>query len=140
MLAVTNLEAIDTWNRDRRSLVLIKFPLYTRSGPPADYDYTYTLCSEGPYKCGTAKRFVSFAGLQIDYYQCKIHPEIWRRMDVVLPLWMPLVIFAALPGIRLIAFVTRVFRRTPPGSCKKCRYNLTGNVSGVCPECGTPVT
>ena len=24
----------------------------------------------------------------------------------------------------------------PPGHCQKCGYNLTGNVSGVCPECG----
>jgi hypothetical protein len=23
--------------------------------------------------------------------------------------------------------------------CKHCAYDLTGNVSGVCPECGTPV-
>ncbi len=27
----------------------------------------------------------------------------------------------------------------PPGSCQKCGYDLTGNVSGVCPECGTGV-
>jgi len=24
-----------------------------------------------------------------------------------------------------------------PPACKQCGYNLTGNVSGVCPECGT---
>ncbi len=24
-------------------------------------------------------------------------------------------------------------------SCAQCSYDLTGNVSGVCPECGTPV-
>jgi hypothetical protein len=24
--------------------------------------------------------------------------------------------------------------------CWKCQYNLTGNISGICPECGTPVT
>jgi len=24
----------------------------------------------------------------------------------------------------------------PPGHCQSCGYNLTGNVSGVCPECG----
>ncbi len=26
-----------------------------------------------------------------------------------------------------------------PGYCLKCNYNLTGNVSGICPECGSPV-
>ena len=25
------------------------------------------------------------------------------------------------------------------GHCTKCGYNLTGNVSGVCPECGTRI-
>jgi len=30
-------------------------------------------------------------------------------------------------------------RRIPTGHCQKCGYNLTGNVSGVCPECGTPI-
>lgn len=23
--------------------------------------------------------------------------------------------------------------------CVKCGYDLTGNVSGICPECGTPI-
>ncbi|HNQ21848.1 MAG TPA: hypothetical protein PKK06_02015 [Phycisphaerae bacterium] len=27
--------------------------------------------------------------------------------------------------------------RVAPRHCKGCGYNLTGNVSGVCPECGT---
>lgn len=31
-------------------------------------------------------------------------------------------------------------RRIPPGHCQICRYNLTGNVSGRCPECGTPLS
>ncbi len=30
-------------------------------------------------------------------------------------------------------------RPIPPGHCQTCGYNLTGNVSGVCPECGTGV-
>jgi hypothetical protein len=29
-------------------------------------------------------------------------------------------------------------RRYVPGFCRKCDYDLTGNVSGRCPECGTP--
>jgi hypothetical protein len=36
--------------------------------------------------------------------------------------------------------VTRVLYPPPPatkpGCCGKCGYDLTGNVSGVCPECG----
>jgi hypothetical protein len=29
--------------------------------------------------------------------------------------------------------------RYPIGHCQTCGYNLTGNVSGACPECGTAV-
>ena len=28
--------------------------------------------------------------------------------------------------------------RVPTGHCANCGYNLTGNVSGICPECGLP--
>ena len=31
-------------------------------------------------------------------------------------------------------------RKKPSGICKKCDYNLTGNVSGFCPECGTKIS
>jgi hypothetical protein len=27
--------------------------------------------------------------------------------------------------------------RRPRGHCRSCGYDLTGNVSGVCPECGS---
>ena len=30
-------------------------------------------------------------------------------------------------------------RRHLPGHCKKCGYNLKGNVSGICSECGAPI-
>ena len=29
--------------------------------------------------------------------------------------------------------------RYPAGHCRECGYDLTGNVSGVCPECGTKI-
>jgi hypothetical protein len=37
-----------------------------------------------------------------------------------------------------------MFRVSPapdpiPGKCPKCGYDLSGNVSGICPECGTRV-
>ncbi|MBN1513453.1 MAG: hypothetical protein JXB13_15665 [Phycisphaerae bacterium] len=30
-------------------------------------------------------------------------------------------------------------RRPPKGNCQSCGYDLTGNVTGVCPECGEVV-
>jgi len=30
-------------------------------------------------------------------------------------------------------------RWPPPGHCHKCGYNLFGNVSGICPECGSAI-
>ncbi len=54
--------------------------------------------------------------------------------------------FPVLPGLQagLVLIISRVldvvygrlrlFAR--PGECMRCGYDLTGNVSGVCPECG----
>ena len=50
---------------------------------------------------------------------------------VRVPLWIPLATLAAVTwwlGWRR--------RRFPAGHCQTCGYNLTGNVSGRCPECG----
>ena len=30
-------------------------------------------------------------------------------------------------------------RQILEGHCRECGYNLTGNTSGVCPECGTKI-
>ena len=50
-------------------------------------------------------------------------------------MWLPLVL-VAVPT----AFLWyRDSHRFPPGHSQTCGYNLTGNVSGRCPECGTLV-
>ena len=36
------------------------------------------------------------------------------------------------------ACIWQICARFPPGHCPQCGYNLTGNESGVCPECATP--
>lgn len=51
-----------------------------------------------------------------------------------MPLWIPFAVTVA------IAFASwRSLRALPPGHCRKCDYDLTGNVSGMCPECGEKV-
>ena len=56
------------------------------------------------------------------------------QMVFVLPLWMPFVL-VLLPTVHL----WEKDRPKQPGHCQQCGYDLTGNVSRVCPECGTPV-
>lgn len=57
-----------------------------------------------------------------------------RVMNVFIPLWLPL-----LPLLILAAVVIyRDRTRRPPGHCRKCGYDLKGNTTGRCPECGTP--
>jgi hypothetical protein len=71
-------------------------------------------------------------------------PPKWQiGVGVSLVYGLPVVIIA----VAVYAWLThrfgpRVDREIPcpkcgyVGHCRKCGYNLTGNVSGVCPECG----
>ena len=51
--------------------------------------------------------------------------------------------FAMYPSVVLLLIATPLLRlgsaRAIPGHCVECDYDLTGNVSGRCPECGRPV-
>lgn len=62
--------------------------------------------------------------------------RFWRFS---LPLWT-LVVLGLVPVLSIA--LTRTWqrlRRVEPNSCRRCGYNLTGNVSGVCSECGTAI-
>jgi predicted RNA-binding Zn-ribbon protein involved in translation (DUF1610 family) len=39
----------------------------------------------------------------------------------------------------VVRLLLRPLSKPKPGICASCGYNLTGNVSGVCPECGARV-
>lgn len=52
--------------------------------------------------------------------------------------YIPYALIVAAAGV-LALLAWRLLRRRPrPGCCRRCGYDLTGNRSGVCPECGTP--
>ncbi len=60
-----------------------------------------------------------------------------RRLAV--PTWFPFVVLSAYPTLVFIRGPARRWRRRRRGLCLTCGYNLEGNVSGVCPECGSEI-
>lgn len=69
------------------------------------------------------------------------HTRYWNNgrfysWAVQIPLWIPLLL-TILPTA-WIWYSDR--RRVQPGHCPRCRYDLTGNTSGICSECGNAVT
>jgi hypothetical protein len=74
-----------------------------------------------------------------------IIPAFWNRRgfalfdtDVHAPAWFPALLFAAAAILAARPWQLRGMRRKRTGRCPTCGYNLTGNTSGLCPECGTP--
>ena len=78
-----------------------------------------------------------------------IHPDVPIRPGIVkvqttLTSDMARTLATAVMGACLIAIllITLLFRPPkpiPPGHCTRCGYDLTGNRSGLCPECGSPI-
>jgi hypothetical protein len=66
----------------------------------------------------------------------------WRDATlyyVCFPTWSAAVILGVFPAWAFVTGPLRRWRRRRKGLCVRCGYNLTGNVSGVCPECGNEV-
>lgn len=70
-------------------------------------------------------RLRTTTNLRFAYSRAQSH----HRLAV--PLWAPAAVFVLAFGL-----LHRLDRRPKPGHCGSCGYNLTGNLSGVCPECG----
>ena len=57
-----------------------------------------------------------------------------NSVGLVIPFWL-LLLLTAIPTAWLWH---RDRRKIRPGCCLRCGYDLTGNTSGVCSECGLP--
>lgn len=72
----------------------------------------------------------SWTGLQVAY----VRQMGFTAAEVRVPYWFVFL----LGGLLAAVLIRRKYHATPCGFCPVCAYSLTGNVSGVCPECGTP--
>jgi len=64
--------------------------------------------------------------------------RIPHQRGTIFPVWLLVIVTSLIPvGLGLRRVVATHRRAT--GTCPICSYNLTGNTSGVCPECGTPI-
>ncbi len=84
--------------------------------------------------------YSDFDGATHWHFERAAHHEFelvwWLRFNnfvAIIPLWIPWL--AVLGGT---VFVWLRFKPPATGHCS-CGYNLAGNESGACPECGTPV-
>ena len=74
-------------------------------------------------------------------YKCDYFAGASIRVRAVsFPFWYGVLLLAAYPAITWIRGPGRRRRyRREHNWCVKCSYDLTGNTSGICPECGTRV-
>lgn len=70
----------------------------------------------------------------------------WKVLEVLgQVMWVTAVFFVFIPALACAALsaivANLVFtKQLNAAACSMCDYDLTGNLSGRCPECGTPVS
>jgi hypothetical protein len=85
----------------------------------------------------TVSAILSIALFLVLPYLCAGPPEKFILIAVLVSLFYAMAT-SLVVGIPFV--VARRLKKGPlPGTCRYCSYNLTGNVSGICPECGNPV-
>jgi hypothetical protein len=92
-------------------------------------------CQEGPLTRPTDHGYWVWGGHApwnpIIWWPCKRNPfSLPVGGTFYCPLWIPAL------AVALVTASVVHRHRTRPGHCQQCGYNLRGNVSGICPECG----
>lgn len=90
----------------------------------------------------TSDRFVERKVQESDLREIRCYETDTQLMKVYLevPLWAFLLVTGVVPAMFLVVAPIRRWRRRRRGLCVGCGYDLHGNVSGVCSECGLAAT
>jgi hypothetical protein len=81
-------------------------------------------------RCLRARALLGF------FFKCDLTPD--TELILLFPFWALTLLFSAYPAT-VVARWQIGRRRRLANACICCGYDLTGNVSGVCSECGTPI-
>ena len=83
--------------------------------------------------CGFGRRAGNVNHVSSDYSVVSArYTKFW-----FIPMWFPCLLFVIIPVARLLG-IRGHGSFASDRVCAVCGYDLTGNTSGVCPECGTP--
>ena len=100
------------------------------TGGPDPNGHTRTIQAGRPYRWLTLEHNWNLRQ-GTDSWQRRIEVK-WLLADSAIALGVPLAAWLAVRS-------WRATRRRTQGACATCGYDLTGNQSGTCPECGTAV-
>lgn len=125
------------------------FPFYRHKAVLAITKTSTTVSWNSTYDApqALAENGIRFAGFKAVHsvQHAEGHPPylLWYiSRTVTVPVWFPIVVLSPYPTWALFIVPLRRRRRKRKGLCLRCGYDLTGNVSGSCSECGmaTPHT
>ncbi len=127
------MTVVPGWKVQYRQSPTRKLILYGQSGCLEAHLYwkDYSIDMDG---AKLARKGIDFGGFK--YKSLALGPN--NSVSVFVPFWALVVILAAYPVTSFIRGPVMRWRRHRVGACLKCGYSLSGNSSGVCPECGTP--
>jgi len=82
--------------------------------------------------------------MPVENFVCRVHLYKAKRTSdhdsntwyLVFPIWIPMTLFLAYPLLTVYRGIFRRWWRFERGLCPNCAYDLHGNTSGRCSECG----
>jgi hypothetical protein len=114
--------------------------LFFQNGPPSwSYKVVGTPWLQRPVSQhgGVQKDWDHFG---MSYSSIRNTDGSWSKLGAV-SFGYPVGVFLILPATWLVTWRRRrALRLRAKESCSSCGCNLTGNISGICPECGTTIT